>query len=655
MWRSISGSYTDLAKVDEVDTNGSGLYTFSNVIPGYYRIIELVETGWTNLTEFFIDLVIGSGENDTEGNDFVNFENAKITVTKNILDPNGEDVSDPTGGFTVTLNGLDQQPIAEGITAEYTNLGPGTYTIGEDTIPSNYTFDRYSIDEDPATPGAQVTVTSGDTINLTVFNRQQEASITVVKDVQDPDGGEPAYDDGSFTIETSAGSDAVLTDGQSKNYTVNPGTYTFEEIADLVNYDLINVTGDIDSFAGGIATVTVSSGGSASLTFVNQQHRGSITVVKDVQDPDGGEPAYDDGSFTIETAAPGGNQTLTDGGSYTYDNLNPGTYTFTEAANGDYTLIDVTGDDDDFTGRTATVILSSDEDATITFVNQQKMATIIVMKNVVAPDGSTDVDDNHIFYVNLTGLTGDYKEFAEGSTTTFEVLPGEYNAIEAVDSDYDLVGTDGPVTVGSNGSGEITVTNKQKPSSIIVHKTDSSTGADIAGATYALYISDGSGGYILAADAWGVSPVDPIPLVTGADGIVKFSGLACGTYYVKETTAPSGYYLDTTYHEVIISSSNTSLTIEVTDVKIPPPPPPSPPPDDGDTPTVGVAGIIEVAGITELPFTGMNPFIPISGMAIMIVGVVMTVLSISRRRKWKNAVQYNNGNHMLDNDDFTRS
>ena len=38
---------------------------------------------------------------------------------------------------------------------------------------------------------------------------------------------------------------------------------------------------------------------------------------------------------------------------------------------------------------------------------------------------------------------------------------------------------------------------------IIVHKTDSVTGADVSGATYDLFVSDSSGGYIEAINAWG--------------------------------------------------------------------------------------------------------------------------------------------------------
>ncbi|MDZ7838525.1 MAG: hypothetical protein U5N58_11595 [Actinomycetota bacterium] len=66
----------------------------------------------------------------------------------------GTEAADDTTGFTVTLDSSNEKPISEGVTATYSNLGPGTYTISENNIPSNYTFVGYSIDEDPNTAGA---------------------------------------------------------------------------------------------------------------------------------------------------------------------------------------------------------------------------------------------------------------------------------------------------------------------------------------------------------------------------------------------------------------------------------------------------------------------------------------------------------------------
>lgn len=44
---------------------------------------------------------------------------------------------------------------------------------------------------------------------------------------------------------------------------------------------------------------------------------------------------------------------------------------------------------------------------------------------------------------------------------------------------------------------------------------------------------------------------------TGADGKVTFSGLKAGTYYLKETGAPTGYNLNSTVYTIVISADGT--------------------------------------------------------------------------------------------------
>jgi hypothetical protein len=48
---------------------------------------------------------------------------------------------------------------------------------------------------------------------------------------------------------------------------------------------------------------------------------------------------------------------------------------------------------------------------------------------------------------------------------------------------------------------------------------------------------------------------------------------------------------------------------------------------------VNTGGGIEVLGISELPFTGMNPFIPITGISSIIIGAILVIISLLRRNK----------------------
>ncbi|MDZ7837636.1 MAG: prealbumin-like fold domain-containing protein [Actinomycetota bacterium] len=174
---------------------------------------------------------------------------------------------------------------------------------------------------------------------------------------------------------------------------------------------------------------------------------------------------------------------------------------------------------------------------------------------------------------------------------------------------------------------------------IIVHKTDSSDGSDISGVEYTLYVSDGEDGYIQATDAWG-EIIEP--QVTNDSGLVNFAGLACGIYYVKETGTPVGYYADDTYHEVEVTVDYVSYTVELVNNPIP-----SGGGGETTTTTVTVAGIqeeeeddkesksiVEVLGIQELPYTGINMLI-LFILGIGLIGASIVLVASELRKPGK--------------------
>ena len=93
-------------------------------------------------------------------------------------------------------------------------------------------------------------------------------------------------------------------------------------------------------------------------------------------------------------------------------------------------------------------------------------------------------------------------------------------------------------------------------------------------------------------------------VLTGTDGTATFTGLKAGTYYLKETTAPAGYNINSTVYTIVISDNGTvtSNGTTVTQVEV------------GDTPlltpntggmgtmmfTIGGAALIACAGVLFL-------------------------------------------------------
>ena len=120
-------------------------------------------------------------------------------------------------------------------------------------------------------------------------------------------------------------------------------------------------------------------------------------------------------------------------------------------------------------------------------------------------------------------------------------------------------------------------------------------------------------------DAWGN---DVALKVTEDNGMLAFTGLLLGTYYIKEPDAPDGYEMDPDYHEVMLDYDTISeedvITIEVSNYPETPPPLPPPPP-----PVITTAGIIEVPA-----FTGVDSIIPISGISAFIGGIALIAASL---------------------------
>jgi hypothetical protein len=107
----------------------------------------------------------------------------------------------------------------------------------------------------------------------------------------------------------------------------------------------------------------------------------------------------------------------------------------------------------------------------------------------------------------------------------------------------------------------ITVSFKDAPikGTIQVAKTDSSTGAAVAGAEYTvkakadIVTGDGT---IRAHEGDTVAT-----LATGTDGTAITGKLYLGTYIVQETKAPGGYALDTAEHEVSIAAQGQTVPV----------------------------------------------------------------------------------------------
>jgi hypothetical protein len=327
---------TQATDVGDAGTTGEKVVTAAS-----HTVGEIAGTG-TSLSSYSSTIVckdlngsgttVASGTNSgpltvtvAEGDDIVctitnTLLNGTIAVHKDVQGPNGEVLTDVSQNFTIQLDDANSQLITDGGTVSYSNVASGSHTITESVIPAGYSLYSMSPDANGLVAGAQVTVTAGQTTDVYLVNRQQNATVTVHKNVINPDGGEVS-DSHSFTAQKDGGSEETIAEGTDAVYTVVPGSYIFTEVIDA-NYTLDSITGDNDTNPANGALVTVGPAGSVDLTFVNKQKKATITVVKDVLKADGSQVA-DNNSF--EVTLNGETKNFSENSSAVFT-VNPGEY-----------------------------------------------------------------------------------------------------------------------------------------------------------------------------------------------------------------------------------------------------------------------------------------------------------------------------------------
>lgn len=524
-------------------TTGTGSLAFNDILNGTYSVTETAVQPNTTLasatcvngnspigtldlnTRTMSGLVMDT--DDTISCTFVNKllppPDGTLKVNKQ-FDDNGDGQVDRTNpqGWTWDIASGDQN-IAGGVTK---TLVAGTYGVSEDAI-ANYNS-AWTCSNQTNGNGANfnVTVVADQAVECTFLNTRQTGRITFDKVVV---GGTAKDSDFTFTVNNQNYKDGDAASLVTGSYPLTEGTVT--------GYALTGASGACSLGQNGVTLNVTTQGGTCTIT--NTRDTGTLIVHKDVLNPDGGAVA-DTHAFSVLLNA-GNQKTIAEGTDATYSNLDTGTYTIVENADGDYTFVSYSTDGDaNVAGAQVTVTKGQTTHLTVT--NKQKKATITIYKNVVNSAGN-EVNDATAFTVQRTG--GSNGSIAEGAPWALQVNPGTYTFTEVANSNYTTTSTNPKqLTVGSNGTAEYTFVNKQKSSSISGKKFEDENGngvrnnGDDGMDDWKIYLDLNNN------DQWdNGEPYD----WTDNNGYYSFSGLTAGTYTVREVqqngwlqTAPQG-------------------------------------------------------------------------------------------------------------------
>ena len=267
-------------------------------------------------------------------------------------------------------------------------------------------------------------------------------------------------------------------------------------------------------------------------------------------------------------------------GSYTYKGenntgttlkLNKSTYNFIAnelPAREEYTVYEVSGTTGySFSIDPVTFTITPAGSVKKVFTNKAMTGTISIVKH--SADG---VLSGWQFRVTGTAKTGQsydktFTTDAKGTITISNIRIGDYKVTEVKTGKTVGYITPANQTIEVKSNATITATFENKPfGHIVINKVDAKTGEKVTGATFGIYTDSTCKTAAKAYKSDTDSTLVNAEITETATGVYTCNNLpissATGTiYYVKELTAPEGYYLDTNAHAVTLKTANATVSV----------------------------------------------------------------------------------------------
>lgn len=365
--------------------------------------------------------------------------------------------------------------------------------------------------------------------------------------------------------------DAVITESATGKYTCNflpiesknGTTYYVKELSAPDHYAIDT---DVHPVTLKTANSTVAVSNNATSKFY-ETPLGSVRTTK--VDADHPDVLLSGAEFTVyqsDKATVYGSLTETSKGTYQLDEIPAGTYYLKETKAPKYYNIDNTFYQ--FTISDAGKVVDVSINGNDKFPNAPQKGDIKIVKR--SADG---VLSGWKFEVSGTALNGTpvatktYTTDAKGEINISNLLIGTYTVKEVKDGKTVGYITPANQTIEVKSNATTTATFENKPfGHIVINKVDAKTGEKVTGATFGIYTDSTCKTVAKAYKSNTDSTLVKAEIIETATGVYTCNNLpissATGTiYYVKELTAPEGYYLDANAHAVTLKTANATVSV----------------------------------------------------------------------------------------------
>ena len=364
--------------------------------------------------------------------------------------------------------------------------------------------------------------------------------------------------------------DAVITESATGKYTCNflpiesknGTTYYVKELSAPDHYAIDT---DVHPVTLKTANSTVAVSNNATSKFY-ETPLGSVRTTK--VDADHPDVLLSGAEFTVyqsDKATVYGSLTETSKGTYQLDEIPAGTYYLKETKAPKYYNIDNTFYQ--FTISDAGKVVDVSINGNDKFPNAPQKGDIKIVKR--SADG---ILSGWQFRVTGTAKTGQsydqtFTTDAKGTITISNLRIGDYKVIEVKTGKTVGYITPANQTIEVKSNATTTATFENKPfGHIVINKVDAKTGEKVTGATFGIYTDSTCKTVAKAYKSNTDSTLVKAEIIETATGVYTCNNLpissATGTtYYVKELTAPEGYYLDTDVHPVTLKTANATVSV----------------------------------------------------------------------------------------------
>lgn len=479
--------------------------------------------------------------------------------------------------------------------------------------------------------GDTVTLSVGDVVTCRATNDDIAGSITVIKETVPVDAADP--DDFDLTI-TPDGGDPLAALSGAQTF-LSAGTYTVGETL-VDGFQQLSLTCQ-DGDEPVAHPVELALDQHVTCTIINGESP-TVTVVKATQ-----PESTDLFSFSL---SPGDSQQVAgNGGSYTWSDLDPGSYDLTEDTPVDWSLETVQCDlEHDVTANGATFGLEWGDHLTCVFTNGE-LGSITVEK-------VTDFATDEMFAIGIDGgPLAEIVQLGDGESETWDLLaPGEYTVEELLEGfnwDISLVCDGGQATIGEevvDASGKsrsatidlefgdhvtCTFTNERADADLAITKDDLVDPIELNPES-----PNGEIEYVITVTNLGPGVAEDVVVVDTLPPTVSFVSAAVSVGDCSESGGIVTCSLgdlevgDTVTLAVVVATESLGDVTDFAPENVVEVSASTPDPDVSNNQDSEVTDLIEVEDIVILPFTGMyGDFWFLMAMLLVASGALFLLLS----------------------------